>query len=101
VVIKHGEEEKTTAYLVTGDTITITCGEESKVYNVVLYGDINGDEKVNALDLLYIKRHILKTDILTQARLEAADVNKDDKINALDLLIVKRYVLGDGHISQS
>jgi len=100
VDIKKGETSKTSGYLYTGDVIIITSGEEIKTYYVVLYGDISGDGKINALDLLKVQKHILKTSPLTGAQAVAADVNKDGKINALDLLRIQKTILGDAYISQ-
>ena len=100
VEIKNGNTIKTSGYLVTGDTITITSGEDVKKYSVVLYGDINGNGKIEILDLLKVQNHALKSSILTAAYLEAADVNKDGKINPLDLLRIQKTILGDAYISQ-
>ena len=86
--------------MVTGDAITITSGEDVKKYSVVLYGDINGNGKIEILDLLKVQKHALKSSILTGAYLEAADVNKDGKINPLDLLRIQKTILGDAYISQ-
>ena len=100
VEVKKGDTVKTTGYLNTGDTISITSGEETKTYTVILYGDVNGDGKINALDLLKIQKHILKTSPLTGAASIASDVNKDGIINPLDLLRVQKTILGDAYISQ-
>lgn len=100
VEIKTKDTIKTADYLATGDTVTITSGEEVKTFSVVLYGDVSGDGKINALDLLKVQKHILKTSLLSGAQAEAADVNKDGKINALDLLRIQKTILGDAYISQ-
>ena len=100
VEIKDGEQEKITGYLTTGNTVTITSGDEIKTYSIVLYGDVSGDGQYNVLDLLKIQKHILKSSLLNGAYLEAADVNKDDKINVQDLLRIQKTILGDAYISQ-
>lgn len=100
VEVKTGENLKNNGYLNTGDTITITSGEDVKTYSVVLYGDINGDGKINSIDLLKVQKHILKASFLTEAQLVSADVNKDGNINSIDLLKVQKHILGDSHISQ-
>jgi len=60
-------------------------------------GDINQDGKVNGMDLLLLKQHILNvpgkalqngTDEYT-----AADINGDSKINGMDLLLLKKHIL--------
>ena len=100
VTIKNGNNTITSGNLVTGETVTITSGGASKTYTVVLYGDLNGDGKVNALDLLKVQKHILGINKLTGASLKAADPSKDGKVNALDLLKVQKHILGIAFIDQ-
>lgn len=100
VEIKTGNNIKNNGYLYTGDTVTITSGTDIKTYSIVIYGDVNGDGTINALDLLKVQKHILKTSSLTGAYQKSADVNKDGTINALDLLRVQKHILGDTFISQ-
>lgn len=59
-----------------------------------LPGDVSVDGKVNALDYLMIKEHIIKTHMLTGDELSRADVSGDGKINALDYLMIKEHILG-------
>ena len=33
-------------------------------YKVVIYGDVNGDGKINSIDLLVLQRHILEIEQL-------------------------------------
>ena len=86
--------------LTTGDTVTISSNGESKNYTVVLYGDINGDGVVNALDLLKVQKHILSINKLSNANLKAADPSKDGIVSALDLLKVQKHILGIAFINQ-
>jgi hypothetical protein len=63
-------------------------GDELKlVFGSALDGDVNGDCKVNILDLIFI-RNRLNQDPGTADNWKA-DVNGDDKINILDLIYVR------------
>lgn len=100
ISVKTGVTVKTSGNLYTGDTIAITSGIETKTYTIVIYGDVNGDGKINAVDLLKVQKHILKTSTLDGAYKVAADVNKDSKVDALDLLREQKHILGKTIISQ-
>ncbi|MBQ6661849.1 MAG: hypothetical protein IJM57_10630 [Lachnospiraceae bacterium] len=67
---------------------------------IIVYGDVNGDGAITALDLLYVKRHILGINSLSGVFLSAGDVKTGDGISALDLLYVKRHILGISAIVQ-
>jgi len=61
-------------------------------------GDVNGDERINPLDLIFISQYIsdgCKTDPdgfnITLNEL-AADVNNDGRINPLDLIFISQYI---------
>jgi hypothetical protein len=60
------------------------------------YGDVNGDNIVNALDLAVMKSYILGkiSEFPVESGLKAADVNGDSKIDALDFAVMKQYLLG-------
>lgn len=83
----------------TGYKVTIN-GSTNSTYTVVIYGDTSGDGKINALDLLKVQKHILKSETLSGAYLKAADANKDSKNNSLDLLIIQKHILKVDTISQ-
>lgn len=88
----------------TGNKVAVydASGNLKKTYDIVIYGDINGDGAVNALDMIKLNRHILGKGTLTGAHLEAADANrKDDGGNALDMIIMNRHILGKSKISQN
>lgn len=88
----------------TGNKVAVydASGNLKKTYYIVIYGDINGDGAVNALDMIKLNRHILGKGTLTGAHLEAADANrKGDGGNALDMIIMNRHILGKSKISQN
>lgn len=57
-------------------------------------GDINGDGKVNSLDVLKLQRSILGLESLPANGKTAADLNGDGKVNSQDLLLLQKIVLG-------
>ncbi len=64
-------------------------------YQVIIYGDVNGDGKVNSIDLLVLQRHILEIEELQGAFLKAGNINKNGKNpSSLDSLLIQRHILG-------
>lgn len=76
----------------TGNVVKVydTEGALKTSYNIIIYGDANGDGKVNAQDLLIIQKNNIKVSLLSGAKWTAADVNRDGKVNAQDLLLVQK-----------
>ncbi len=84
-----------TGNFATGDVITISNGKDTVKFTYVLYGDLNGDGKINILDLIHIRNIILEASNLTGAYKEAGDINHDGKSNILDLILVRNDILGE------
>ena len=57
----------------------------------VIYGDIDGNEKVNVLDANLIRRYAARLASLEDNQLVAADVDGNGKVNVLDANLVRRY----------
>ncbi len=63
--------------------------------SAVVYGDINGDKYVDALDLVLIKNYLLGGAIFSSPyNFKAADLNGDEEVNSLDFSLMKQYLLG-------
>ena len=63
-------------------------------YNIILYGDVNGDGKINSIDLLLIQRHILKLQRLEGIFVKSANVLKNGKNpSSVDMLKIQRQIL--------
>ena len=91
---------KNSGALATGDIVLVTVGNESKQYEVVIYGDVNGDGKILANDYLKIKNTIMGTANLSGCYEEAAKVNRGNKILASDYLRIKNYIMDQASIQQ-
>ena len=70
-------------------------GEILAIYKFILYGDVNGDGKINSIDLLVLQRHILEIESLQDVFYKAGNINKNGKKpSSLDSLLIQRHILG-------
>ena len=87
---------KETDIVGTGSKILVK--EDGKIlrqYKIILYGDANGDGKINSVDLLVLQRHILEIEPLEEIFRKASNINKDGKKpTSIDLLLIQRHILG-------
>ncbi len=82
----------------TGDVVTVSNGQESKAFRIVIYGDVNGDGKVSAVDYVQVKNCIMASSTLTGAYKLAADVNQDGTISAVDYVNIKNYIMNGNSV---
>lgn len=97
-----GANKQDSAVVATGDTVYIYYdnGTQYAQWSVVLYGDANGDGKIDNSDRVKIRNHVLGTSSLSGAMAASADVNKDGRVNNTDRVKVRNHVLGTSLISQ-
>lgn len=88
-------KQKKEGTVATGDVVRVYDKEKklSASHAVVIYGDINGDGKINSQDLRRAQRHILGVAKVKGHFLTAADVNMDGKVNSQDLRRAQRHIL--------
>ena len=58
----------------------------------IVYGDVNGDGKVTAADVLLIRKNIAGQNVPVSK--DVADVNCDGKLTASDVLLIRKYIAG-------
>lgn len=88
----------------TGDYLTVydANGYLFCRYQILLYGDVNGDGKVNLFDYAYLKKHHWVAPFLTGIRYEAANVStRSSAVDLFDMAVMKNYIWNNGKISQT
>ncbi len=85
----------------TGTQVRILYdGKEAESYYVIIRGDVSGNGKVEALDLLYLRDYLLGKKSFNSVLRRAADVDGNSKTDSLDLLKLRDANLGIYKISQ-
>ncbi len=80
--------------LLPGDTVTANLNGALIHAYAVIYGDVNLDRAVNAVDALQVLRHAVGKITLTEASLAAADFRQDGVINAVNALEILQFAVG-------
>lgn len=98
----NGEKLKSKDYVGTQSKIKIYDGEKLIIeYRIIIYGDLNGDGKINSIDLLILQRHLLEIQPLSGLFLKAANIDKTGKRpSSVDLLRIQRHILEIKEIEQ-
>ena len=79
-----------------GTGTQITVNENTNVYNLLIYGDVNGDGLINLIDVQNIILHYLGQSTLTGLNAMAGNVNNNDNnINLIDAQRVILFYLGN------
>lgn len=76
-------------------------GNVLQEYSFILYGDANGDGKINSVDLLVIQRDILEIQKMDDIFKKASNIKKDEKKpSSIDVLLIQRHILKLKEIEQ-
>ena len=96
IVNSNNEILSDDAIIGTGNKIQVKeDGKILKEYQIIIYGDVNGDGKINSVDLLVLQRHILEIVTLDDIYQKSANIRKNgNKPSSVDLLLIQRHILG-------
>lgn len=95
-----GEKVEGNSLIATGHTVEIRSGDNTEVYTVVIKGDVNGDGKIDASDLLEVRKDILNLSELEGPYLKAALPEGEEEVSILSYIMIKRHLLGTETIDQ-
>lgn len=98
-----GNVKANDSIIATGDVLWLVDnnGYDYKSYTILVYGDVNGDGKIDLFDFAYVKKMILENAGLTGIYLEAGNVYEaSEGINLFDFAVIKKYILEKTEIPQ-
>ena len=76
---------------VTDEDVTTTTPSDSDI----LWGDVNVDGKVSAMDMVLLKKYVLEMPdaVISEQGLLNADVKHDGKVSTLDVVVLKQRLI--------
>lgn len=103
VLYNKADQKKSSGKAVTGDILKIlkTDGSVYQSFEIVIYGDINGDGSISIADLVLTRKHLMELSALSDSYYTAADINKDGKITIADMVFVRKHLMELSQITQS
>jgi hypothetical protein len=100
---KDGKIKASDTLIATGDKLKIydRNGYCMLTYDVVIYGDVSGDGKIDVFDFAYVRKLIIKNTGLSGIYLEAANVNKQSEtVDIFDFATIRRFIIKGVAIEQ-
>ncbi len=87
--------ESTTTEATTTEWIETESPAETTTesMNLVLYGDIDGDEELSISDIVLLQRYLHSANNFTETQFLLADMNSDCAVNVIDLALAKYQLL--------
>ncbi len=79
-------------------TVSVSNGSTTQSFQLVVYGDINGDGGISAVDYSLVKNYIMNSGGIDGVSKDAADVNKDGSVSAVDYANIKSYIMGSSNV---
>ena len=87
--------EKTGGNICTGDKIKIFKTDDALFMEkvIIIYGDINGNGSIDAIDLIRLQKQQINLLEISGVYAVAADVNKDKSMTAVDLIRIQKHLI--------
>lgn len=82
-----GDKTDITEHTFGEDDKCTVCGRERRIL-----GDLNDDGKVNAMDLIILRKYI--AGLINDLDASLVDINGDGKVGAADLIILRKLIAG-------
>lgn len=103
IIDKNGKILEDTDRVGTGSKILIKQDNNILAkYLILLYGDVNGDARIDSIDLLVLQRHILQIEEIKGIYKKAGNIAKDGgKLTAIDILLIQRHILEIQFLNQT
>jgi hypothetical protein len=105
VVLKNSKSTDITntsdALIGTGTTLEVTENSITTTYTIIIYGDVNGDSKINLNDFVTIRNNILGKEVLTEANKFAGDLYGEGQITLNSLVGMMSAISLTGTINQN
>ncbi|MBR4351395.1 MAG: cadherin-like beta sandwich domain-containing protein [Bacilli bacterium] len=93
-IFNSSNEEINSGKVATGNKISIKVNGIEKKYDIVVYGDTNGDGEIQIGDYSKVKAHLKGKVKMTGCYLEAADTTKDGQVQIGDYSKIKAFLKG-------
>ena len=103
IVIQKADGTAQSGAVGTGNKVLLVDakGETKATYEVIIYGDVNGDGNIYATDYRIIKNQIMgDKQLLFDLYAKAADVDRDGNVYATDYRQIKNHIMEVSKISQ-
>ena len=75
-------------FTMPNDNVIITINA-----SVLIKGDVDGNGKINSMDYIMIKKHILKMSFLTSEQLVRADIDGQNGVTSYDYILVRKKIM--------
>lgn len=101
VKLLSADGTENTGRIGTGNRLAIYINDTlAKEYEVVVYGDINGDGKISNVDFVLLQKQILGITVQSGSYLEAANTSRDGGVSNKDFVILQKHILNISQITQ-